>query len=106
MAGTSAVDSEYVIKLGRVRSVRAKPVNSPYWLVAAEAATPAIARLCATTIGSKNHDRFPIKRYARRWERDAHQLEKSRSPRFKRLEKTFSDADFLFVFKGDEQIKE
>ena len=53
MAGTSAVDSEYVIKLGRVRSVRAKPVNSPYWLVAAEAATPAIARLCATTIGSK-----------------------------------------------------
>lgn len=62
MAGTSAVDSEYVIKLGRVRSVRAKPVNSPYWLVAAEAATPAIARLCATTIGSKNHDRFPIKR--------------------------------------------
>ena len=60
MEGTSAVESEVVMNDGSISSGNAKPVNSPYCLVARCVTTPAIAKLWATTIGSKNQEIDPI----------------------------------------------
>src|SRR5699024_121115 len=53
IAGTKAIDSEFVIKEGKNNNGIANPVSSPYCFVAFSTVTPAYVRLCATTIGSK-----------------------------------------------------
>ena len=60
IAGTRDVDRELVTKDGSINSGRANPVNAPYCFVAVTVATPARARACATTIGSKNQEMEPI----------------------------------------------
>src|SRR5690625_3364819 len=51
--GMSAMDNEFVIKVGKYNNGIAYPVNSPYCLVASFVAYPAIAKRCATIISSK-----------------------------------------------------
>lgn len=56
--GNKEVDSEKVIKVGNVSKGIINPASSPYCFVATTVATPAIAKLCVTIIGSKKGRRF------------------------------------------------
>src|SRR5699024_2424306 len=58
--GTKAIDKELVIKVGRNNNGITYPVNSPYCFVANVLEIPAIAKLCATNIGSKKLVNEPI----------------------------------------------
>src|SRR5699024_773482 len=53
IAGTKAIDNEFVIKEGKNNNGIANPVSLPYGFVAFCTVTPAYVRLWATIIGSK-----------------------------------------------------
>src|SRR5699024_10916509 len=52
IAGTKAIDNEFVIKEGKNNNGIANPVSSPYCFVAFSTVTPAYVRLWATIICS------------------------------------------------------
>src|SRR5699024_2839113 len=53
IAGTKAIESEFVIKEGKNNNSIANPVRSPHCFVAFSTVIPAYVRLLATIIGSK-----------------------------------------------------